>query len=65
MIKLTRLNGREFFLNPHQIENMEANPDTTITLISGTKYIVKENIETIISRIIEYRKKMGMFGNED
>ncbi|MEW6607186.1 MAG: flagellar FlbD family protein [bacterium] len=65
MIKLTRLNGREFFLNPHQIENMEANPDTTITLISGTKYIVKENIETIISIIIEYRKKMGMFGNED
>lgn len=65
MIKLTRLNGREFFINPHQIENIESTPDTVISLISGTKYIVREDIGTIISRIIEYRKKISMFGNED
>ncbi|MEW6096132.1 MAG: flagellar FlbD family protein [bacterium] len=65
MIKITRLNGREFFINPHQIENIESTPDTVISLISGTKYIVREDINTIISRIIEYRKKIGMFGNED
>ena len=65
MIKVTRLNGREFFINPHQIENFEATPDTVITLANGPKYIVKENVETIISRIIEYRQKLGMWGNED
>lgn len=65
MIKVTRLNGREFFINPHQIENIEATPDTVITLISGPKYIVREDIDTIISRIMEYRRKIGMFGNED
>jgi flagellar protein FlbD len=65
MIKVTRLNGREFFINPHQIENIESTPDTVITLVSGPKYIVKEDIETIISRIMEYRRKIGMFGNED
>jgi len=65
MIKVTRFNGREFFINPHQIENLEATPDTVITLISGTKYVVKENIATIIAEIIEYRRKIGMWGNED
>ncbi|MDI6735700.1 MAG: flagellar FlbD family protein [bacterium] len=65
MIKVTRLNGREFFINPHQIENFEATPDTVITLTNGPKYIVKEDVETIISRIIEYRQKLGMGGNED
>jgi len=65
MIKVTRLNGREFFINPHQIENIESTPDTVITIMSGTKYVVKEKVDTIISRIIEYRRKLGMFGNED
>lgn len=66
MIKVTRLSGREFFINPHQIENIEATPDTVISLISGAKYIVKEDIDTIISRIIEYRRKISMFlGNDE
>lgn len=65
MIKVTRLKAREFFINPHQIESIESTPDTVITLISGTKYVVKEDIDTIISEIIEYRKKIGLLGNED
>lgn len=65
MIKVSSLKKREFYINPHQIENIESTPDTVITLISGTKYVVGEDIETIISRIIEYRKKIGLLGNED
>ncbi len=65
MIKVTRLNGREFFINPHQIESFESTPDTVITLTNGSKYVVKEDVKTIISMIIEYRQKLGMWGNED
>ena len=65
MVKLTRLNDTEYWLNPHQIEVIEKKPDTTITLITGKKLIVKEAPELIIERIVEYRKGLGQFGNEE
>jgi len=64
MILLTRLNGQTFALNPHQIEIIEETPDTVITLISGQKYVVKEPLDKIIELIINYRKKLGIMGNE-
>ena len=64
MIKLTRLNGKEFFINPHQIETIEETPDTNIRLFSEKSIIVKEKGEEVLERIIEYRKKIGVIGNE-
>lgn len=64
MIKVTRLNGVEYWLNPHVIEMMEAKPDTTLTLGSGKKLVVKESPEEISDEIVEYRQKLGQFGNE-
>lgn len=64
MIKVTRLNGVEYWLNPHLIETLERTPDTTITLITGKKLVVKEAPQEILREIIEYRQKLGMFGNE-
>jgi len=65
MIKVTRLNGSEYYLNPHQIESMQVQPDTTLVMLSGKSLVIKEGVEEIISRIIEYRKKIGGFSNED
>ncbi len=59
MIEVTKLNGKTFWINPHQIESMECNPDLTITLLSGKIVTVKENSDDIINRIILYRKKIG------
>ncbi|RKY01254.1 MAG: flagellar protein FlbD [Spirochaetes bacterium] len=64
MIKVTRLNGVEYWLNPHLIEVIEKRPDTTITLLSGKKIVVKESPEEIINRIIEYRRKLGISAEE-
>jgi flagellar protein FlbD len=64
LIKVTRLNGVEYWLNPHVIEMMEAKPDTTLTLGSGKKLVVKESPEEISDEIVEYRQKLGQFGNE-
>lgn len=58
MIKVTRLNDKIYWLNPHQIESMELKPDLTITMLSGKTVVVKEKPEEIIERIIEYRKKL-------
>ncbi|MDR2864610.1 MAG: flagellar FlbD family protein [Spirochaetaceae bacterium] len=65
MIKVTKLDGTEYYLNPHQIESIELKPDTTLLMLSGKYVIVKDNAEDIIKRIIDYRKQIGSFGNEE
>ncbi len=60
MIEVTRLNGKKYWVNPHQIELMEETPDLTLTLLSGKKVVVKESPEEIIDKIVIYRKKIGM-----
>jgi len=64
MIKLTRLNGSQLYVNPHQIEFMEKTPDTIITMLSDKKVIVKETCDEVIENIIRYRNKIGIIGND-
>ena len=65
MIELTQLSGKVFYLNPHQIEYMESNPDTTIHMLSGKHIIVKETVSEVIERIVAYRSLIGAFKNEE
>ena len=58
MIKLTRLNDKEFFLNYRHIETVESHPDTVVSLTNDHKYIVKETPEEITERILAYHKKI-------
>jgi len=55
MIQLTRLNKTVLYVNEDLIETIEETPNTVITFFSGRKLIVKENINTIINLIHEYR----------
>ena len=65
MIQVTKLNGQQFYLNPHQIESIELTPDTTITMLSGKRLVVKDRHEVILREIIDYRKQIGAFKNEE
>jgi flagellar flbD family protein len=60
MIKLTRLNGDEFVINGDLIEIVDANPDTVITLINEHKFVVREKIEEVIDKVIEYKRQAGL-----
>lgn len=64
MIEVTRLNGEVFHLNPHQIEFIEATPDTHISLMSGRKFVVKEPVDELEKRIVEYRRRLASMGHE-
>ena len=55
MIRVTRLNGERFALNPDLIERVEGHPDTVAFLVDGTKYIVKESVDEVLDEIREYR----------
>lgn len=55
VIILMRLNGPRFAVNPDLIERVESTPDTIVTLVDGTKYLVMEDIEAIVGLVIEHR----------
>lgn len=65
MIPVTQLNGKQYWINPHQIETIEANPDVTLGMLSGKHIIVRETPDEIIGRIVDYRKRIGAFKNEE
>ncbi|MDK2945308.1 flagellar FlbD family protein [Geotoga petraea] len=56
MITVNKLNGNEFVINCEQIEKIENHPDTTITMMNGHVYIVKQSIEDIQRLVIEYKR---------
>ncbi len=58
MIVLTRLNGQPIMVNADLIESVETTPDTVITLVSGNKLIVRDSMELIQERIIEFKRKI-------
>lgn len=55
VILLTRLNGAAFAVNPDLVERAESTPDTVVTLVDGTKYVVQEPVEEIIERVRDFR----------
>lgn len=58
MITLTHMNGKTFVLNAEVIETVERTPDTVITLINGKKLVVKEDVEEVINKVIEYKRRI-------
>jgi len=61
MIELTKINGQAFFLNCELIETIEEKPDTIITLFTGKKLIVKEPMNEIFKKFIEFKNKAYTF----
>lgn len=55
MIELTRLNGSTLLVNCDLIRYIEATPDTTLTMVTGEKLVVREAREMVAARAIRYR----------
>ncbi|KPU28212.1 hypothetical protein TR13x_02425 [Caloranaerobacter sp. TR13] len=58
MVILKRINGKEFVLNSDLIEFIEATPDTIVTLTNGKKIVVKETVEEVIDKVINYKREI-------
>ncbi|MGQ9461922.1 MAG: flagellar FlbD family protein [Candidatus Fervidibacter sp.] len=56
MVLVHRLDGAPFYLNAELVETVEATPDTVIVLVNGHRYIVREQVEEVIARILNYRR---------
>ncbi|MFQ5807413.1 MAG: flagellar FlbD family protein [Phycisphaerae bacterium] len=61
MIRLTRLNGRPFVLNAEQIKTIEETPDTMVTLLGGDQVVVREKMDEVVRRAVEYARMVRTF----
>ncbi len=61
MITVTRLNDQALVLNAELIKTVESTPDTLITLINGDRMMVKESMEEIVRKAVEYGRQMRAF----
>lgn len=57
MIELTRLNGSRLAVNSDLILFAEAAPDTLLTMVTGEKLIVTENLTEVAARMADFRAR--------
>lgn len=61
MITVTRLDKRVVVLNADLIKMLEATPDTIITLINGDSLIVRESVDEVVRRAVDYQRQVRGF----
>lgn len=61
MITVTRLDKRVVVVNAELIKMLESTPDTIITLINGDTLIVKEPVDEVVRRAIDYGRQVRGF----
>lgn len=61
MIKLTKLNNEEFVINCMEIMTIDIIPESKITLMNKEHYIVKEEVDEIIEKTVEFYAKIKNF----
>jgi flagellar protein FlbD len=61
LIKLTRLNDMPFMVNADLIKTVEERPDTTIVLVTGETMIVREPMQEVVARAVEYARMVRVF----
>jgi flagellar protein FlbD len=55
MIAITRLDGSTLVVNADLIETIEHSGDTVVTLVSGTRFVVREGIDELIDAVVAFR----------
>jgi flagellar protein FlbD len=57
MIELTRLNNEKIVVNADLIEFVERTPDTLVTTTTGKKLMVKETVDEVVEKVIDYHHR--------
>ncbi len=55
MIEVSKFGGEKFFINADHIELIEAQPDTSILLTNGKRFVVREDVMEVVQKVIDYQ----------
>jgi flagellar protein FlbD len=59
MIKVTRLNDSVLVVNVDRIQSLQAIPETVITFTNNDKIMVKEPLEEVSQKIVDYQRTIN------
>jgi len=59
MIYVTRLDHNTMVVNAELIATVESTPDTLITLNNGHQFLVRDTVQDVVARAIEYRRQVS------
>jgi flagellar protein FlbD len=54
------MNNQSIVLNSDLIEHIEAVPDTIIALTTEQRLFVRESVEEVVGRIVEFRRQIAV-----
>ena len=52
------MNGAEIIVNADLIESVEATPDTVLSLATGNRFLVKDSVQEVVDKVVEYKRKV-------
>lgn len=58
MIELSQLNGITVVVNCDLIETIESIPETKVSLTTGKYFLVAENREEVVNKVVAYRRRI-------
>ena len=58
MIPITRLDGKQLWVNADHILTAEATPDTVLHLTTGLSLMVSEPVEEVVERIAAWQRRV-------
>ena len=58
MILLTRLDNSKVLINLETLKYIESTPDTLLSFVNGDTVMVRESLEEIDRRVIDYKVKL-------
>lgn len=61
MIELTKINNEPIVINSCHIECVEKIPESKVIMDTGRYYVVREKVEEIIQKTIEYNGRIREF----
>ncbi|MFQ5413621.1 MAG: flagellar FlbD family protein [Phycisphaerae bacterium] len=61
MIRVTRLNQHVVVINTELIKMIESTPDTLITLINGDTLMVRESVDEVVDKAMEWARQVRGF----
>jgi flagellar protein FlbD len=64
MIVVTRLHGSVLALNCDLIERVEASPRTILTMVDGSRYVVRESVGEIVDKVRAFRASVIVLAHE-
>jgi len=58
VIPLRRLNNQPIIVNCDLIESIESTPDSVVTLTSGNKLIVRDSLDEIRKKVVDFKRQI-------